>query len=451
MTTFFILSTQRYKKICIFAKNFVTLCAFLENDAILMEHSKQFVPHISKELVNLMPLAQFDGETIVIDQPDQVAEAVTYLCNASVLGVDTEARPSFTRGIHYPTALVQIATEERCYLFRLNKIGFPPALAKIFSNKQICKVGLAFKDDLNGLRRLHDFKPQNCVDLQSLGAEYGILDLGLQKIFAIVFGKKISKSQQLTNWEADALTPEQARYAATDAWATLLIYNALRESKPLPRREVERLKFAEKEAQVQHQLDINMHKDIDRAIEVLQNGGVILYPTDTVWGIGCDATNDEAVNKLFQLKQRDKGKSVLVLVDSVERIAGLGIAIPEAALGLLEVSKPEEGTMPKPITIIYPAARGVSEVILAEDGSLGIRVTYEKFSHLLCEQFGKPIVSTSANFSGRPTPKAFCEIDAKLLETADYVCHSRRGENIPAKPSSIVKIDTNGAFKIIRS
>ncbi len=415
-----------------------------------MEHTKQFVHHISKELVNLMPLAQFEGETIIVDHPEQVEEAVAYLRECMVLGIDTEARPSFTRGIHYPTALVQIATEERCYLFRLNKTGLPASLAKLFSNKNIRKVGLAFKDDLNGLRRLHDFKPQNCVDLQSLVARYGILDLGLQKIFAIVFGKKISKSQQLTNWEAETLTTEQARYAATDAWATLLIYNALLDAPELPKREVERLKAAERNAQVQHQLDINMRKDIDKAIEVLQGGGVILYPTDTVWGIGCDATNDEAVAKLFQLKQRPIGKSVLVLADSVERILYYIPDIPEAASQLLEVSKPEEGVTPKPITIIYPKAKNVSPAILAEDGSLGIRVTYEKFSHLLCEIFGKPIVSTSANLAGRPTPKAFCEIDSKLLEAVDYVCHSRRGENKPVPPSTIIKVSADGNFKIIR-
>ncbi len=397
-----------------------------------------------------MPLAQFDGETIIVDQPQQVDEAVKYLQACSVLGIDTEARPSFTRGIHYPTALVQIADEHRCYLFRLNKIGMPASLAKLFSNRSICKVGLAFKDDLNGLRRLHDFKPQNCVELQSLVGRYGILDLSLQKIFAIIFGKKISKSQQLTNWEVDTLTPEQARYAATDAWATLLIYEALLDSEPLPKREAEQLKSAEREAQIQHQLDINMHKDIDKAVEVLLSGGVILYPTDTVWGLGCDATNDQAVDKLFRLKQRESGKAVLVLVDSIERILDYTQTLTETAGQLLEASKPEEGDAPKPLTIIYPDARNVSKAIMAEDGSLGIRVTYEKFSSLLCRQLGKPVVSTSANFAGRPTPKAFCEIDSKLLEAVDYVCHSRRGENKPAKPSTIIKLEPNGTFKILR-
>ena len=426
------------------------MCNFIQFVEKLMEHTEQFVQHISKELVNLMPLAQFDGETIIIDQPEQVDDAVDYLRTCSVLGIDTEARPSFTRGTHYPTALVQVATEQRCYLFRLNKIGMPPQLAKIFSNKAICKVGLAFRDDLNGLRRLHEFKPQNCVDLQSVVASYGILDLGLQKIFAIVFGKKISKAQQLTNWEAEELTAEQARYAATDAWATLLIYNALRECKALPKRQVEQLIHSEREAQVQHQLEINMHKDIDAAIEVLQQGGVILYPTDTVWGLGCDATNNEAVAKLFTIKQRQKGKSVLVLVDSVDRIHEYIESVPDAAANLLEVSEPEQGVAPKPLTIIYPAAHGVSPDILAEDGSLGIRVTYEKFSNLLCKQLGKPLVSTSANFAGRPTPKVFCEIDGKLLETVDYVCRSRRSENTPAKPSSIIKVGADNTITILR-
>jgi len=415
-----------------------------------MEHTKQFLHHISKELVNLMPLAQFDGEIIIVDRIEQVQEAVLYLNSCTRLGIDTESRPSFTRGTHYPTALVQVATDDRCYLFRLNKIGMPGELADIFSNAKICKVGLAFKDDLAGLRRLHDFTPQNCVDLQSLVVKYGILELGLQRIYAIVFGKKISKSQQLTNWEADVLTAEQARYAATDAWATLRIYEALKETQMLPKREVERLVYTERETQVQHQLEMNMQHDIEQAIDVLTSGGVILYPTDTVWGLGCDATNAEAVDKLFRLKQRDKGKSVLVLVDSPERVSEYIPVIPDAATNLLEVSKPEEGVAPKSLTIIYPEAHNVATEILAEDGSLGIRVTYEKFSNMLCKQLGKPIVSTSANYAGKPTPKAFCEIDGQLLKSVDYVCRSRRGENKPAKPSSIIKVGAQNQISIIR-
>jgi ribonuclease D len=186
-----------------------------------------FVPHISKDLVQWMPLVRFDGEVIIVDEPSKIPDSIEYLSAQSVLGVDTETRPSFTRGVRYPTALVQVATTERCYLFRLTHIGMPKPLADIFANPNICKVGLAFKDDLNGLRRRRDFKPANCVDLQQIAPNYGIQDLGLQKMFAICFGKKISKAQQLTNWESSHLTPEQARYASTDAWATLLIYNKL--------------------------------------------------------------------------------------------------------------------------------------------------------------------------------------------------------------------------------
>lgn len=203
-----------------------------------------------------MPLTKFEGEVVVVDSPDKVVPAVTYLSQQTVVGVDTETRPSFVKGVHYPTALVQIATEERCYLFRLSKIGMPPELAQFFSNADICKVGLAFKDDINGLRRLRDFRPMNCVDIQKIVGRYGILDLGLQKIFAICFEKKISKSQQLTNWENIDLTPEQASYASTDAWATLLIYKELQLTQPLSKQEADALHQEELQRQLAHQQQI---------------------------------------------------------------------------------------------------------------------------------------------------------------------------------------------------
>ena len=212
-----------------------------------------FPPHIDKAAIQVLPIVRFEGEVIIVDHPDKIAEAVEYLNQQTVLGVDTEARPSFKRGVHYPTALVQVATLEKCYLFRLTHIGMPKELADVFANPNICKVGLAFKDDLIGLKRRRDFKPYNCVDLQSIVCRYGIMELGLQKIFAIIFGKKISKAQQLTNWENSHLTPEQARYASTDAWATLSIYLALQKVKPLSRKEVEALKQAEREAQILRQ------------------------------------------------------------------------------------------------------------------------------------------------------------------------------------------------------
>lgn len=212
-----------------------------------------YIHHYSKDLIQWLPLAAFGGEVIVVDTPEKVEEAVEYLSKQNAIGVDTESRPSFTRGVHYPTALLQIATEERCYLFRLTHVGMPQALADIFANPRITKVGLAFKDDIAGLRRRRDFKPANCIDLQTIVPKYGILDMGLQKIFAICFGRKISKAQQLTNWENSHLTPDQARYASTDAWATLLIYKDLMQTKPLPKAQVEALRQADREAQIAHQ------------------------------------------------------------------------------------------------------------------------------------------------------------------------------------------------------
>lgn len=203
-----------------------------------------------------MPIVAFNGDTFVINKPEQVPEAMAYLNAQPVVGVDTETRPSFTRGQHFPVALAQIATEERCYLFQLNHIGMPQELADFFANPAIKKIGLAFKDDLNGLRRRRNFTPQNCIDVQQLVGQYGILDLGLQKIFAICFGKKISKSQQLTNWENVVLTPDQARYASTDAWATLLIYKELMATKPLPKKEAERLKMEDLHKQQEHQMAV---------------------------------------------------------------------------------------------------------------------------------------------------------------------------------------------------
>lgn len=215
-----------------------------------------FIHRITKEQIQSLPLTQFEGEVIVVDSLDQLPDAVAYLSEQKIIGVDTEARPSFTRGVHYPTALLQIASEERCYLFRLTHVGMPLALAAVFANPEIRKVGLAFKDDINGLRRRQDFRPANCVDLQSIVGRYGILDLGLQKIFAICFGKKISKAQQLTNWENSHLTPEQARYASTDAWATLLIYKELMQTQPLKKNEADALHMQDLARQQQHQQEV---------------------------------------------------------------------------------------------------------------------------------------------------------------------------------------------------
>ena len=229
-----------------------------------------FAQHIDKAAIQTLPVTFFEGKVIVVDKPEMVADAAAYLRQHTVLGVDTEARPSFKRGVHYPTALVQIATLERCYLFRLTHVGLPVEIAEIFANPNICKVGLAFKDDITGLRRRRDFKPANCVDLQSMVCKYGIMELGLQKIFAIIFGKKISKSQQLTNWENSHLTPEQARYASTDAWATLSIYLALQQVQPLSKRAVEALKRVEREKQIQRQQEAMAKKCLESAAEATE-------------------------------------------------------------------------------------------------------------------------------------------------------------------------------------
>ena len=226
-----------------------------------------YIHRISKDLLQWMPVAAFEGEVIVVDRPEMVDEAVAYLRTQKVLGVDTEARPSFNRGIHYPTALVQISSRERCYLFRLTHVGMPQALADVFADPDICKVGLAFKDDINGLRRRRNFTPANCIDLQSMVGRYGILDLGLQKIFAICFGQKISKTQQLTNWENSQLTPEQARYASTDAWATLLIYLDLLEHETIPQEDAVALARRDREEQSIHQQEVQAERLREQGIE----------------------------------------------------------------------------------------------------------------------------------------------------------------------------------------
>jgi len=214
-----------------------------------------------------MPVQAFEGEVIVVDKPEQVPDAVNYLRTQRIVGVDTESRPSFKRGIHYPTALVQIASHERCYLFRLTHIGMPQELADFFADPKVCKVGLAFKDDINGLRRRRNFAPANCIDIQKMVVQYGILDLGLQKLFAICFGRKISKSQQLTNWENTHLTPEQARYASTDAWATLLIYEDLLKHEQLSDQEVSALQNEEKERMIEHQQEVQDQRLREQGIE----------------------------------------------------------------------------------------------------------------------------------------------------------------------------------------
>ena len=185
--------------------------------------------------------------------------------------------------------------------------------------------------------------------------------------------------------------------------------------------------------------------DLQAALKVLREGGVILYPTDTVWGIGCDATNAEAVARIYEIKKRADSKAMLVLLDGAGKLQGYMENVPETAWMLLEANEGQ-----RPMTIIYPHAKNLAPNLLAEDGSIGIRITEEAFSKALCEQLHRPLVSTSANISGEPAAKLFSEISPEILEAVDYVCLFRRDDNSPAQPSSIIKIDDKERINIIR-
>ena len=186
-----------------------------------------------------------------------------------------------------------------------------------------------------------------------------------------------------------------------------------------------------------------MDEDIKNALEVLRKGGTILYPTDTVWGIGCDARNKDAVAKVFRIKQRAEYKSMVTLVCDEAMLNRYVKEVPEVAWELLENAD-------KPLTIIYPDARLLADNVIAADGSVGIRMVKDPFCHTLIHKFGKPIVSTSANISGEEAPASFSEIKLDILNRVDYVVNWRQKEKISAQPSSIIKVAMNGEFKIIR-
>ena len=175
----------------------------------------------------------------------------------------------------------------------------------------------------------------------------------------------------------------------------------------------------------------------------MNEGGIILYPTDTIWGIGCDATNEDAVRRVYEIKQRQDSKAMLVLVDSSVKVDFYVRDVPEVAWDLIDLAD-------KPLTIIYSGARNLAANLLAEDGSVGIRVTNEDFSKRLCQQFRKAIVSTSANISGQPSPKNFSEISEEVKSAVDYIVGYRQEEMSNPKPSSIIKLDKGGVIKIIR-
>ncbi len=206
-------------------------------------------------------------------------------------------------------------------------------------------------------------------------------------------------------------------------------------------------------------------EDIRNAVETLKQGGVILYPTDTVWGIGCDATNVEAVKRVYEIKRRDDSKALICLVDSDARLQRYIRQVPDVAWQLIDsvtlgsghfvtsdrnVTKCPDPNVTRPTTLILDGAINLAENLIAEDGSIGIRITNELFSKELCYRFQKAIVSTSANISGEPAAQNYCDIDPRILEAVDYVCWSRRQEHKPHTPSSIIKLRSNGEVTIVR-
>ncbi|HEY4786454.1 MAG TPA: L-threonylcarbamoyladenylate synthase [Bacteroidales bacterium] len=186
-----------------------------------------------------------------------------------------------------------------------------------------------------------------------------------------------------------------------------------------------------------------MIDEINKALSVLRNGGIILYPTDTIWGIGCDATNAEAVNRVYSLKQREETKSMLVLVEHADRIGRYVKEIPEVALELIEVND-------KPMTIIYPGAINLAQNLVGKDKTIGIRIVQDDFCQKLIAKLNRPIVSTSANISGQPSPAIFSEISDEIKNGVDYVVNWRQNDATKSLPSSIIKVGIGGEIEIIR-
>lgn len=183
--------------------------------------------------------------------------------------------------------------------------------------------------------------------------------------------------------------------------------------------------------------------DLQKALEVLKSGGIILYPTDTVWGLGCDATNTEAVQKIFEIKQRPANKQMLVLIDAPSRLSSYLHEVPALAWELIEITT-------KPLTIIYSGAKNLPDSLVSNQGSIAIRVTNEMFSRTLCSRLRKPIVSTSANISNNSTPRNFSEIDDAIKSKVDYIVQYRQDDRKIHDPSGIIELGINGEIKVIR-
>jgi len=186
-----------------------------------------------------------------------------------------------------------------------------------------------------------------------------------------------------------------------------------------------------------------MNEDVTQAVEVLKKGGVILYPTDTVWGLGCDATNEIAVQRISKIKNRPDSKSMLVLMENPALLDRYVDEVPEIAWDLIEVAV-------TPLTVIYPGAKNLAKSLVAEDGSIGIRFTQEAFTREMISRFRKPVVSTSANISGQPAPAVFKDISEEIKSKVDYIVQYRQDETTPGKPSGIIKLGVGGQIEIIR-
>ena len=183
--------------------------------------------------------------------------------------------------------------------------------------------------------------------------------------------------------------------------------------------------------------------DIEKSLEVLTGGGVILYPTDTIWGIGCDATDSVAVERIYAIKRRSEARSMLTLVDSLDMLAVYVDDLPRIALQLIE-----EAT--RPLSVIYPRAKNLSQNLIAADGSIGIRIVQEPFCQQLIKTFGRPVVSTSANISGEPAPGIFDEISNEIRDAVDYIVRWRQDDRQPAVASSIIKLNVDGSYQTLR-
>ncbi len=193
-----------------------------------MRSDKSFRPFITKEEISILPQKSFNGEVFYIDKMENFYKIIDQLKKEKLLGFDTETRPAFKKGKSYDVSLLQLGTSNRVYLFRLNKIGFPPELAEVLADEQVLKIGVAIHDDIVSLRKLREHEPKGFIDLQQYVNQFGIEDNGLKKLVANILGFRISKRQQTSNWEADVLSPAQIEYAATDAWVCHEIYNKLK-------------------------------------------------------------------------------------------------------------------------------------------------------------------------------------------------------------------------------